>query len=711
MLCRARIPLLAAGVLALGLIGPPPASANRDFRSEEVAQAHGLRGRVLGKVPGLAKAVEPAAAGPLQPAEAADLLRRLQALARPESGNPFYYWAAGQVRRRAGDTAGAEAEFGRAAAAAGNRPLLHWLLWESYLERNQIPEAERELIVLREIYANLGLARFPQLADRLVREARQALAAQDYPKAARLAEGASEADPAAALPHLLHAQILWQWDWQKAPAALRSLGVGTVLAWRSARDRQLLLGNLLANLIVAFQLALGVVAVILFLRCHRLLSHDLSHAIRLPTGGSVALTIVLLLPAILWLGIFWTVLLLLLFVAPYASRGDRVVVSAMLVGLLLLPLGYRTVARLQLLGESPRAVLAEEVEAGARGDEVLVQMREWAALAPGHHLPTYYLGLVHKRRGETAEAARVLKRAVDLAPNRPAPWVALGHVLYQQGDKEGALAAYERAIAAPGNSAVAHLAAGSILAERLQFDRARSEFDEAFRRDPSLISLVILAQQGGKRNFLADERVASWEIWGTLWPGQPGAEALAQDLWGERLRSVPLASLTLAAGAVLAAFWVLASAGRRVGQARPCPQCGKVFCGRCQMLTPEERACAACATAGNPRLGLAAPLKIQRIREAERYRDVQRRVAEVLAVFLPGAGHLYLGRTFSGMLLLLPSLFFLTELLGERFLAISLRVPPSMAWLMGTLIVVPLLVVLYLVSVLRCTRLLRVKGM
>jgi tetratricopeptide (TPR) repeat protein len=692
------------------MMGPPLAAANRDFRSEEVAQTHGLRARVVGQVPGLAKALEPTATGALQPAEAADLLRRLQALARAESGNPFYYWAVGQVRRRAGDAAGAEADFTRAAAAARNLPLLHWLLWESYLERNQMPEADREMIFLQEIYADLGLTRFPQLADRLVREARLALAAQDYPKAARLAERAGEMDPTAALPHLLRAQILWKGGWGNALPALRSLAAGTVLAWKSGRDRLLLLGSLLAKLIVAFQLALGVVGVILFLRCHRLLSHDLSHAIRLPTGGSFALTMVVLLPAVLWLGIFWTVLLLLLFVAPYASRGERLVVTAMLLGLLVLPLGYRTQARLQLLGDSPRAVLAEEVEAGARGDEVLAQIREWAAQTPTHYLPAYYLGLVHKRRGEIAEATQALKRAVDLAPNRPAPWVALGNVLYQQGNKDGALAAYERAIAAPGNSAVAHLAAGSLFVERLQFDRSRSEFDEAFRRDPGLISLMMVAREGRKRSFLPDDRVSSSEVWGTLWPGQPGAEALAQDLWGERLRGVPLETLPMAAVAVLMAFWVLASAGRRVGQARPCPQCGKVFCGRCQMLSPEERACAACATVGNPRLGLAAPLKIQRMREAERFRELQRRVAEVLAVFLPGAGHMYLGRTFTGLLLLLPSLFFLTQLFGERFLSMTLRVPPTMAWLVGALVVVPLLVLLYAVSVLRCTRLLRVKG-
>lgn len=710
MSCRARFLLVGAmGVMAWGVVGPPYVQASRDFRGEEIAQAHGMRSRVLGQVPGLAEAVDPAATAPLDPDRGAALLRRLQALARAEGDNPFYHWASGELRRRLGDAAGAEADFARALAAARNRPLLHWLLWEAYLERNQFVEAEQELAALQEIYAHLGLVRFPHLADRLVREARLALAGKDYAKAARLVERAIEIDASGVAPQLLQATILWQSDPTNAFLALQALIKGTFLAWRSTGAKQVLLGNILAHVAMAFQLALGVLAVVLFLRCNRLLSHDLGHAIRLPAGGQAALTIVVLLPLALWLGLFWAALLLFLLVAPYLGRGERVAVSAMLVALFLLPVTYRAVARFYLLGGSPRAVLAEEAEAGARGDEVLAQVRQWAAEVPNHYIPTYYLGLMHKRRGEVGPAAAALKRAVELVPDRAPPWVALGNVLYQQDQKDAALAAYERAAAAPGNSAVAHLNAGFLYAERFQFDRSRAEFDEAFQRDPKLASLVTGAREGRRGSFLADDRVAASEVWGTLWPGQPEEDALAEELWGRLLRGVPLDALPVAALGLLSAFWFVATWGGRVAQARPCPQCGKVFCGRCQMISPDERACASCATVGNLRVGLAAPLKIQRLREAERFRESLRRTVGTLAFCLPGAGHLYLGRTSSGMALLLPALFILTELVGARLLP-QVRVPAGLAWLLGAMTAVPLLLALYAVSVLRCTRLLRVKG-
>jgi tetratricopeptide (TPR) repeat protein len=659
-------------------------------------------------VPGLAEAVDPAGAAPLNADLSAALLRRLQALARTEGDNPFYHWASGELRRRAGDAA-AEADFARASAAARSRPVLHWLLWEAYLERNQYAEAEQELAALQEIYSHLGLVRFPQLADRLVREARRALAGKDYSKAARLVERAIDIDASGVAPQLLLATILWQWDPANAFLALRALLTGAYLAWRTTGAKQLLLGNLLANLAMAYQLALAILAVVLFLRCHRLLSHDLGHAIRLPAGGQAALTIVVLIPVVLWLGLFWAALLLFVLVAPYVGRGERVAVSAMLVALFLLPVTYRAVAHFYLLGGSPRAVLAEEAEAGARGDEVLAQVQQWAAEAPGHYIPSYYLGLVHKRRNEVGPAAEALKRAVELAPDRAAPWVALGNVLYLQEKKDAALAAYERAAAAPGNSAVAHLNAGFLYAERFQFDKSRAEFDEAFQRDPKLASLVIGARDGRRGSFLADDRLASAEVWGTLWPGQPEEDALAEELWGRKLRGVPLDALPAAAATLLGAFWIGATWGGLLGQARPCPQCGKVFCGRCQLISPEERACASCATVGSLRVGLAAPLKIQRLREAERFRERQRRAVGVLAFCLPGAGHLYLGRTLAGMALLLPALFILTELLGARLLP-QARIPAGMAWLLGAMTAVPLLLVLYGVSILRCNRLLGVKG-
>lgn len=701
--------ILGAVVLGAACLAVPDAAvASRYFPGEEIARAHGLRVRVLGRVPGLAAAVGAAGGDALAPAAADDLLQQLKALERAEAENPFYHWALGEVRRRAGDAAAA-ADFERATAAAKAHPLVHWLLWEAFLERDQLVEADRELAALQEIHLSWGLARFPRLSERLVREARLAASRHAYPKAVRLLKRAMDSDPSQAAPHLLMAKVLWGSDKANVPSALRSLAAGIHLAWQSRGTRQLILGNLLGDLILAFQLGLGIFALVLFLRCQGLLTHDLRHGFLgrfTPPGRMALVAIALLLPVFLGLGLFWTILLSLILWAPYLRGRERLTVAALLVALGFLPAAYRGVARYHLLAASPQAVLAEEVEAGARGGEILDQLRQWARHDPRHYMPAYYLGVVHRRRGELDAGAEELRRATELTSGRSAPWVALGNIRSLQGDKDAALEAYGKATSLTGNSAPGHLNAGLLYAERFHFDRARREFEEAIRLDPRLASALSASQQARAGGFLADERLGASEIWEPFSPGDSQQEALAAAIWTGMLRHVPLQVLPLVAGAALVALGVAALWGRRAPHARRCEQCGKVFCARCQTTIPADRLCSACAALATLREGIAAPVKIQRLRDAEEFQDRRRRMVAILALSLPGAGHLYLGRTLGGLLLLLPALFTLSELFVGRLLVPQLRIPSDLAWLMGGVTMVPLLAALYAVSAFRCARLL-----
>lgn len=703
---RVRVLLMGSLVLAAACALPDPAAASRYFRAEEVSQAYALRARVMNRVPGLAEAVglgSPSAATGGDPAE---LLRALERLRASEGENPFYHWAEGEIRRRAGDAAAAAA-FTRAAAAAKANPLTRWLLWEAYVQRDQFAEAERELVALKEIHLGWGLARFPRLADRLMREARLAAGRGAFAEARLLLERALDSDPYQATAHFLRAQILWgQSTWNAVPA-FGALVAGSRLAPQSSGLRQMILAKVLGDLLAILPVALGVLAAVLVFRSRELLAHDAGHLFpsRLTPGQRALLAGALFLPILLGLGVFWSILLILILLAPYLPARERVVVSALLLMLFLLPVASREAARYQLLAASPRAVLADEVEAGARGDEVLKEVEQWAAENPGSFVPQYYLGLLHKRRGELDPGAVALRRAAGIAPAQPAPWVALGNVLYLQGNKDGAMEAYAKAAAPPGSSAAARLNAGFIHIERFELDRARREIEEGFRLDPRLASAVSAPRFGRPGSFMADERLGPSEAQAALVPGQPKPEELAAANWAGTLRGVPLDALPVAAGGVLLAFWGMGRWGRRAAQARACDRCGAVFCPRCERVKEETPSCPACAAAANPREGIPASMKARRLRAAEEFRDRRRRVAGILALSFPGAGHLFLGRVLGGMVLVLPALFVLSVLVMENVLAPQLRIPAGMAWVLRGVAVAPLLLGLYAVSALRCARL------
>jgi len=704
---RARALLMGAIVLAAASAVPAPAAASRFFRAEEIGQAYALRARVMDRVPGLAEAVglgNPSAAAGGDPAE---LLRGLERLKASEGENPFYHWAEGEVRRRAGDAAAAAAAFARAAAAPKANSLTHWLLWEAYVQRDEFAEAERELVALKEAHLAWGLARFPRLADRLIREARLAAGRGAFAEATLLLERAVDSDPYQASAHFVRAQILWGQSWRNAVPAFGALVTGIRLAAQSSGLRQMILAKVLGDLLAILPMALGVLAAVLVFRCRELLDHDAGHLVRsrLTPGLRAALAGAICLPILLGLGLFWAILLILILLAPYMPARERAVVSALLLILFLLPGAYREVARYQLLAASPRAVLADEVEAGARGDEVLKDVERWAAENPGSFVPRYYVGLLHKRRGELDAGAADLRRAAGIAPAQPAPWVALGNVLYMQGNKDGAMEAYAKAAVPPGNSAAAHLNAGFIYIERFELDRARREIEEGFRLDPRLASAVSAPRFGRPGSFMADERLGASEAQAALVPAHPKPEDLAAANWAGTLRGVPLDALPMVAGGILLAFWGMGRWGRRAAQARPCDRCGAVVCPRCERVREETMSCPACAAAANPREGIPASMKARRLRAAEEFRERRRRLAGILALSFPGAGHLFLGRVLEGMLLVLPALFVLSVLLMENVLAPQLRIPAGMAWALRGVAVAPLLLGLYAVSALHCARL------
>jgi tetratricopeptide (TPR) repeat protein len=698
--------IIAAG-LCLGLAAPGLAGAFQLFPTAEVQEAHTLRQRILAEAPPLDS--EPGRPQPKLPPETIrQIQQRLSALQTREAENPFWYWAQGELVRQSQGIAPATAFFARARQVAGARFLIHWLLWQEYLGRDLQDEARREEAVLQALQVAWGLTRFPLLATELMRSGDEAAQAGDPSRAAALFDAAVTNTPESAQAHFGRAAYTWQADKTQLLPVVRDVLRGVALTLRSPQTGYRLSSNLVLSLVLTGLVALAVVAAILALRVQPLFGHELNERVlkSFPPPAQFSLgLLVSLLPLVLGLGLLWSAVLLLLISAPYLSVRERIGVTALLVLLAALPSGYQWVAARHALASSSELALVQTVEQGGRGERLVQDLTRWSRDDPNNGLAHYYLGLTLKRRGELPQAEAAMTRAAQRLPRANFALVALGNLQYLRGNLAEAEASY-RLAAELAPSAAAQMNLFKLYAQRLQFEQSKDALSRSTKLDPHMAQTLSRFHGRGGAEFVVDEMVPWDALVAGLVPATRDAAAVAEGLWGAPLRGVTLPLLPYVAVLLLILFWTNVALRGRMPPVRRCHQCGTPFCLRCQRSPKEKEYCAPCATVFRPREGgVAAFVKVRRIREGEEWARQERTRVGILGSLLPGGNDLYRGRVIWGLALALPAVWLLLEGLVLDVLTPTFRFPVPIPGPLRWTVAVLLLLGLYAYSMQRSWRL------
>ena len=661
--------------LSVWLAAPGVASALRMFPAAEVQEAQSLHQRILAEVPSL----DPRQLREhprLPPETIASLQERLAVLQTREAGNPFFHWAQGELVRQAQGSAAAAPAFERARQTAGPRPLIHWILWQDFLARGLLEEAQREERALQAIQLTWGLSRFPLLAVEEIRQASEAADGAEFSRAFALYDAALANVPESAEALIGRAGLSWQRDKTQVLQVLRDLASGLFQTVRGAQTGFRLTSNLFLSLLIAWLAALCLVAAIVAVKIQPLISHELREGLfkALPAPTQVSLGfLVLLLPFMLGLGLFWAAVGVLLVCAPYLTRPERWLASVLLAALLGLPAGYEWVAARHVLASSPQIVLARAAEEGGRGETLVQELRRWAEEAPNNALPHYYLGLVLKRRGELAQAEEAMAHAARLLPREGFALVGLGNLQYLQGRLEEAEATYRRAAVLLPSSAAVQMNLSKLYTQRLQLDPSNDALTKSLKLDPHMVHTASSFHGQGVIQFVVDESVPWRVLTAGLVPRDGEVRPVAEGLWGSPLRGVSLRLLPYVGGGLLLLFWGHVRLRGRTPPVRRCRQCRATFCAKCQPIPKEKEYCSACAAAFRQREGVAAFVKVRRIREGEEWLRREALRIGVVGSLVPGGGDLYEGRVVRGLLLCLSAVWLLLEGLVLDILTPSFR--------------------------------------
>lgn len=420
--------------------------------------------------------------------------------------------------------------------------------------------------------------------------------------------------------------------------------------------------NLLATLVVGLIVVLAGRLVSSILRTVPLAAHEIVEALppSLPRGVRGAYPIILLaLPLYLWrpwvwpAGLAWALLFYTLLVRRHVARTERATLAmlaillvlspALLVlgGLLAAPAAPRSLAFSVAHAREPllRDYAAGELESGLR----------WK---PDDSDVAFQLALLRREQGRANEAVALYDRIPESAATHAAARVNAANILFARGETAQALDAYRNALALRPASAPGHYDLSQALLEGFDFGGAKAHLHTAASINFDLMQSLSRASLDRKETLLVDEDLGAGDRWRWLLANRKTllqvtpAEAVAFTAgWFLPPTRIGAAILVIALVAALLA-------GRRSRRSEPCATCGTPVCRACRVRLTRRSFCAACAVLARKEGPYEAIEDLKRAR-IRRERGASRVVALLLAVFLPGAGHVYVGRRVLGSAILM----------------------------------------------------------
>ncbi len=543
--------------------------------------------------------------------------------------------------------------------------------------------AQKELATLK---AELGAADLEAYALAFARASEERERAKDPAGAVGNARAAVELAPDFPFAHLRLAGAYFFADITEPGRIFGALGAAARAFARDPRYLRPAAMDLAASAFFGLLATAIAVVAVLFLRRARYFLHDFHHVFprgAAPWQTTAVAALLLGLPLVFRLGAVPSLFALVIAVSLYLTLAERLVASALLVLLALVPLVTAEVVNRTDFAGTP----AEDVYIAERGGRYATDAAKRILRRVQAGNPTYgelyALGRLEYRRGALDEAIAHFKAAGSLRNSQAPLLTNLGNALLVKGDFDGAAEMYRGAMAADAAFAPPAYNLAQLHGRRaigLSQDGAAKEkllHDEALRTatllDPALSARAEPPEDRPLANLMLISPPLPPEELATLASlSERGVRIRAQlssSLLGEL--DPPLAYL-YAFGLGLAAV-LLGFAARALSISKECQKCGRPVCRRCDPeLSRASELCNQCVHVFARKGAVAATMRVRKQIEISRHQDRSDKLSYVLGLVCSGAGHLFSGFPLRGTVY---AFFFLCTIFAVLFRQGVLRSP------------------------------------
>jgi tetratricopeptide (TPR) repeat protein len=563
------------------------------------------------------------------------------------------------------------AQLGAAASAAPEDPEsreeIAARIWDRHreaVERNDWRQAAVEAENLYQWRLDQAISNHFSFSSALIRESGHPSLAGDPERVLTLLKYAERLAPDFSEVKFARANFLWlHFSPGNMSAAFWDYGRGVYLAFANPGEAVARWANLEFWVLLGFLLTFFFYSLSLVIRFYRFFLHHLGHLLRVDTRGPLYAVSLLVLLSPLWMGLPWMWLagLWVLVFWVYAGPGDRGVIVALTLFLLLLPTGLRThsavVSSLSKNGV-PEIAAAQYGAWSTPLRSKLVALRD---ADPGDADILASTALVEKKMGKYREAEENFRAALRLNPGWAIFFNNMGNVLLATNRTPEAMEAYREAARLKPNRAAPVYNLGQAHLLNLRLNEAEAEFRRAREIDPDLVSYYTgIASRTPNRQAI-DQPLELSRFWNRVLRGG-GEEEIGPVFWRHFWAGMSLRYGEWAVVFFLLLLGLVFKAGRRGRPIAACEKCGRLICARCARSRVLGNQCSQCLHAVTPDPARADPETIRAKRaEIMRFREKRRILFRRLSFILPGSGHLWSGRAVEGIIYLFISFLFLAK--------------------------------------------------
>ena len=545
-----------------------------------------------------------------------------------------------------------------------------WKLRREAMRAKDFKQADSHLLDLLHMKARSGWPDFFPLAAALRHEARFNAENDACRRARMYAKVAVALAPDDPDNYWTLARMQLAYDWTDVPAIMRSSFRAAMLYLSDWKVRNIFWGNM-AIWLLELGLVLSFVLLGLFyLRHWRYLFHDFHHLF--PRGTSrfqvgLVKALVLVVPVLLHVGLLWYIVLLVALVWWSLEFGERMLVSALVLGwmlvALLLPLLLSPITSLASSGWD-RYHAARDPAVDAIDNRVLARDDVLRASSIHKTVPAEVLYILGTRalrggvlpgmgRAQTISRARkLLTEAASRKPWSPHIQTALGVVYFRSSDLDSAVNAFKAAIRLQPRHVPAAYNLSRIHFQRAEPGKGRHYLNKATVLKPRQTALLSEATRLYGDDFMALTDVPDEFFADSASDVRVRRHLMADQVW----HYLAAGKRPVFVGGALGIWFLLlimAYATKRSPHARACPRCGMPVCRRCNPELPTDHQCGQCYHAFVMREGVESRVRVDKEIQIHRYQARRDAFRRVLGLLLAGSVHVLDGRLLGAFFLVL----------------------------------------------------------
>jgi tetratricopeptide (TPR) repeat protein len=449
-------------------------------------------------------------------------------------------------------------------------------------EGNEFLLSTQELDKIYELQLDRGIRNYPLLSSVLVREAERAREKGKIDRAVEFASYAVKFAPELSQPYFELAKVRWSQNPLKPYEAISGFLKGISAYFRyypSALHFFYGLFYLVSNAMLMTFIVFGIVVLIKYLPLY---FYDIQKSLTQEIGKLLINSfkiLFLFIPFFLRLDMLWALLFWSILLWGYISNKERQWVVLFLVVLIYLPFFLRSSATF-LNGSSSDIILEMHRANHEDWDRDLEQrLQAWLVTQPEDPDTLFTLGLIEKRRGNSAQAEKWYQRAIAQSPQFSEAYSNLGNVYLAGKETNAALTSYQKAVDLDPMKAAYHYNLSRAYTEEAFLSGKKDQaFQRARQLDPQLIDYYVAIDtfHGTPHinRFVIDEALSSerlWERFLTHFVGKEGWMFRLFHAWFEKIPS----RLSFLAPVLFLLFLIGMSRTSRAKRfLTRCPMCG-----------------------------------------------------------------------------------------------------------------------------------------